>query len=189
MLNRVKAPEVTDRGGSWDRNRVRANMVWIWDYEVNQIVAKLDQVLSAQPYIGVDALVNAAVPVVVEQKLDGRNIGLSGQLSADAFGAEGVVLDIKTGARRQFHRLSTTGYAMVIESIHEYPVDVGCIVYCWFRKPIPPTIEYDIHQIDEPLRQEFLELRDRAMKMIYDQKDPGIPAVCYEDCPYWDECH
>ena len=189
MIEHARRPDVTEEGGKWDAVRIRPNMVWLWDHEVNQIVATVDSIVSAQPFIGVDALVNSAIPVVVEQKLDGRNIGLSGQLSADAFGSEGVVLDIKTGERRQFHRLSTTGYAMVIESMHEYPVDVGCIVYCWFRKPIPPTIEYDLHQIDEPLRQDFLELRDLAMKLIFDQKDPGLPPVCYSDCPYWSECH
>lgn len=189
MIEHARRPDITEEVGKWDAVRMRPNMVWLWDHEVNQIVATVDSIVSAQPFIGVDALVNSAIPVVVEQKLDGRNIGLSGQLSADAFGSEGVVLDIKTGERRQFHRLSTTGYAMVIESMHEYPVDVGCIVYCWFRKPIPPTIEYDLHQIDEPLRQDFLELRDLAMKLIFDQKDPGLPPVCYNDCPYWSECH
>ncbi len=189
LLNHAGTPEVSDRGGVFDRPRVRRNMTWLWDYEVGQIMASVDMVLSSQPYIGLDALVNTAVPVVVEQKLDGRNIGLSGYLSADAFGSEGVVLDVKTGVRRNFHRLATAGYALVIESIHEYPVDVGCLVYCWFRKPIPPVIEYDVHQIDETLRQDFLELRDNAMKLIYDEQDPGLPAKCYEDCPYWNECH
>jgi CRISPR-associated protein Csa1 len=168
---------------------VTKNLGWLWDYETNQIVASIDRVRSAQPYIGLDALVNSAIPVVVEQKLDGRNLGLSGYLSADAFGAEGVVLDIKTGRKHLFHRIATTGYAMVIESIHEYPVDIGCIVYCWLRDGLPPPITYDIHTIDEPLRQEFLEMRDEAMKLIFDQRDPGLPTKCYDDCPYWDECH
>jgi CRISPR-associated protein Csa1 len=189
LLENCGTPQVSNRGGVFNKDRYRKNMIWLWDYEVAQIMASVDKVLSSQPYIGLDALVNTAIPVVVEQKLDGRNIGLSGHLSADAFGSEGVVLDVKTGVRRNFHRLATTGYALVIESIHEYPVDVGCVVYCWFRKPIPPTIEYDVHQIDEPLRQDFLELRDSAMKLIYDERDPGLPQKCYEDCPYWNECH
>ncbi len=189
LIRRARPPQVTGRGGVFDRDHCRENMVWLWEYCVNQIVASVDRVRTAQPYIGLDALVNSAIPVVVEQKLDGRNLGLSGHLSADAYGVEGVVLDIKTGARRRFHRLATTGYALVIESIHEYPVDVGCIVYCWFKDKPPPTIEYDVHSIDEPLRQEFLELRDTAMRLIYSEKDPGLPPKCYEDCPYWEECH
>lgn len=189
LMKSAGSPEIADRGGVWSPSRIRENMIWLWDYEVNQIVAAVGQVLTAQPHIGLDALVNTAIPVVVEQKLDGRNIGLSGHLSADAFGSEGIVLDIKTGARRRFHRLSTTGYALVIESIHEYPVDVGCLVYCWFSDRHQPRIEYDVHTIGEPLRQELLEMRDSAMKLIHDQYDPGLPSKCYSDCPYWDACH
>ncbi len=189
MISGVKKPTLSDRGGHWDPGRVRENLDWIWNYETNQIVASIERILTIQPYIGLDALVNSAIPVVPEQKLDGRNLGLSSHLSADAFGVEGVVLDIKTGRRRHFHRLATTGYAMVIESIYEYPVDIGCIVYCWLRDGLPPPIEYDVHTIDEPLRQELLEIRDDAMKLIYDQRDPGLPAQCYDDCPFWNECH
>jgi CRISPR-associated protein Csa1 len=189
LMKKAGKPEITDRGGVWNPQNVVTNLEWLWNYETNQIVAMVDKIRLKQPYIGLDALVNSAIPVVVEQKLDGRNLGLSGHLSADAFGVEGVVLDIKTGEKRHFHRLATTGYAMVIESIHEYPVDIGCIVYCWLRNGLPPPVEYDVHTIDEPLRQELLELRDEAMKLIFDERDPGLPAKCYEDCPYWDECH
>ncbi len=188
LRNRRKI-EVDGRGGHFRHEEVKSNMEWLWDYQVNQIVASIDRISSSQPYIGLDALVSTAIPVVVEQKLDGRNLGLSGYLSADAYGSEGVVLDIKTGRRRRFHRLATTGYGMVIESIHEYPVDVGCIVYCHFGKELPPSIDYDVHNLEEPLRQELLEIRDMAMKLIFDARDPGLPEKCYEDCPYWDECH
>lgn len=189
ILNGAGTPEVTNRGGTFDREQCRSNMLWLWDYETNQFASNIDVIRSMQPYIGLDSLVNTAIPVVVEQKLDGRNIGLSGHLSADALSAEGVVLDVKTGRQRYFHRLATTGYALVIESIYEYPVDIGCIVYCWFKKPIPPEIKYDVHQIDEVIRQEFLEIRDEAMKIVFDQRDPGLPTKCYDDCPYWDYCH
>jgi CRISPR-associated protein Csa1 len=189
LISSTKSPLIHDRGGHWDSSHVRDNLEWVWTFETHQIVASIERVLSFQPYIGLDALVNSAIPIVPEQKLDGRNLGFSSHLSADAYGVEGVVLDIKTGRRRHFHRLATTGYAMVIESIHEYPVDIGCIVYCSFRQGLPPPIEYDVHTIDEPLRQELLEVRDEAMKLIYDQRDPGLPSQCYDDCPYWNECH
>ncbi len=189
IVEKRGAPDILTRGGKWEPSRIRENMKWLWDYQVNQIVAAVTELSAGQPYIGLDALVNTAIPVVVEQRLDGRNLGLSGHLSADAFGSEGVVLDVKTGKKRQFHRLATTGYAMVIESIHEYPVDIGCIVYCWFGDELPPRIEYDVHTIDEPLRQEFLELRDDAMKLVFDHRDPGLPERCYEDCSYWGICH
>ncbi len=185
----LRPPEIQVPNRVWDLSRITRNMVSLWDYQANQIAASLDRVLSTQPYAGIDAIVNLAIPVVVEQKLDGRNLGLSGYLSADAYGVEGIVFDIKTGIQRRFHRLATTGYAMVIESIYEYPVDVGCIVYCWFGDDSRPSIKYDVHVLDEYLRQEFLEVRDTAMKLIFDERDPGLPAKCYEDCPYWEICH
>ncbi|MBD3408049.1 MAG: type I-A CRISPR-associated protein Cas4/Csa1 [Candidatus Lokiarchaeota archaeon] len=188
-LDSTNPPQIRDRGGAWNPRLIQKNMNWLWDFEINQIVAAVETVKSTQPYIGLDALVSSAIPVVVEQRLDGRNLGLSGHLSADAFGVEGVVLDIKTGEKRYFHRIAVTGYALVIESIHEYPVDIGCIVYCWFGDKLPPRIKYDVYTIDEPLRQEFIELRDQAMKIIEDYRDPGLPRKCYEDCPFWDDCH
>jgi len=188
LLQRVRGPEV-ERGLPWSPDECRSNMVWLWNTTLSQIAASVDHVLTTQPYIGLDALVNTAIPVVVEQKLDGKNLGLSGHLSVDAYGQEGIVMDIKTGRLRRFHKLTTTGYALVIESIHEYPVDVGCIVYCWMDQGTAPTVNYDVHTIDEPLRQEFIELRDQAMKVVYDERDPGLPNQCYEDCPYWEYCH
>ncbi|MCF2138274.1 MAG: type I-A CRISPR-associated protein Cas4/Csa1 [Candidatus Thorarchaeota archaeon] len=189
LLNRTKKPDVVDRGGEYAPKIWGKNMLWIWDTSTSQIAYSVDAVLSTQPYLGLDALVNTAIPVVVEQRLDGRNLGLSGHLSADAYGQEGIVMDIKTGRLQRFHRLATAGYALVIESIYEYPVDVGCIIYCWFNTAPEPQIKHDVHSIDEPLRQEFLELRDEAMKLVYDERDPGMPDQCYEDCPYWNQCH
>jgi len=188
MLREVPRPEIVPEKG-WDKDACRKNMLWLWNTTASQIAASVDRVLSTQPYIGLDALVNTAVPVVVEQRLDGRNIGLSGHLSADAYGSEGIIMDIKTGRLRRFHRFTTTGYALVIESIHEYPVDVGCIIYCWFDNPERPTVKYDVHSIDEPLRQEFVDLRDDAMRIVYEERDPSLPQHCYEDCPYWEYCH
>ncbi len=189
MMNKTRKPDVTDRGGGWNPETISTNLAWLWDYAVSQIIASVDRVRADQPYIGLDALVSTALPIVVEQKLDGRNLGLSGYLSADAYGSEGVVMDIKTGRKWRFHRLATTGYALVIESIHEYPVDVGCIIYCWLEGAPKPTVKYEVHSIDEPLRQEFIENRDDAMKIVYDERDPGLPTKCYEDCPYWHHCH
>ncbi len=189
MLESIKQIEVKDRKFSLNYEELLKNSEWLWNYQVNQIVVEIDRVLAENMYIGLDSLVSSVIPVVVEQRLDGRNLGLSGYLSADAYGVEGVVLDVKTGTKRWFHRLATTGYAMVIESIHEYPVDIGCIIYCQFGRELPPKIVYDIHTIDEPVRQEFLEHRDQAMRMLFEERDPGLPEKCYEDCPYWDVCH
>jgi len=134
---------------------VKSNTRRLWLYQAGQIAAQVDRVLAKHPYIGVDSLVHTAIPVVVEQKLDGRHLGLSGQLSADAFTFEPLILDLKTATPMPFHRLTTTGYALVYESITETPIDVGCIIYVNFTPRLPvPYITWDEHLIDEPLRQQ-----------------------------------
>lgn len=43
---------------------------------------------------------------------------LSSNLSADAFTfSEPMILDLKFGRPQKFHRLSTTGYALVMEAV------------------------------------------------------------------------
>jgi CRISPR-associated protein Csa1 len=161
----------------------------LWCFEVHRIVARVGDVLARQPHIGPDSLVALALPVVVEQKLDGSFLGLSSHLSSDAFlFSEPMILDLKFGERRDFHRLATTGYALVMESIYEYPINVGCIVYPSFRGP-RVLVERDFHLIDDELRQWFIEERDERMRMVEEELDPGLAEECYELCPYWGVCH
>lgn len=161
----------------------------IWEYMLTQLEARIQEALTAQPYLDDDGLAQTALPFSVEQRLDGSLLGLSRQLSCDALrSVETVVLDLKFGDRRDFHKLATTGYALVLESIHEYPVNVGCIVYARFAGR-QLRLERDYHLIDEELRQWFVEARDERMRMIFDEIDPGLPEQCYGSCPYLKVCH
>ncbi|HHV78320.1 MAG TPA: type I-A CRISPR-associated protein Cas4/Csa1 [Firmicutes bacterium] len=172
--------------GSSELARQRAESVW--QFESSRIIARLQDVLSRQPYVGEDALVALAVPVVVEQKLDGTFLGLSRNLSADACTfTEPMVLDLKYGKPRDFHRLGTTGYAMVMEAIYEFPVDIGCIVYVDFQGD-RVVIKREFHLIDDELRQWFIEERDQKMRIVSDELDPGKSEECYDQCPYAPEC-
>lgn len=168
---------------------VREKIEALWRFEYHRIVARVGEVLARQPYIGPDSLVALALPVVVEQKLDGSFLGLSSHLSSDAFlFSEPMILDVKFGERRDFHRLATTGYALVMESIYEYPINVGCVVYPSFRGR-QVLVERDFHLIDDELRQWFIEERDERMRMVEEELDPGLAGECYELCPYWQVCH
>ncbi len=161
----------------------------IWDYMQAQLEARIQDALTAQPHLDDDGLVQAVLPFVVEQRLDGSLLGLSRRLSCDALRAvETVVLELKFGERRDFHRLATTGYALVLESLHEYPVNLGCVVYARFsgRQLI---LERDYYLIDEELRQWFVEARDERMRMVCDEIDPGLPEQCYRICQYLKVCH
>jgi len=116
-------------------------------------------------------------------------LGLSSHLSVDAFVfSEPMVVDIKFGQRQHFHHLSTTGYALVMESLYEYPINIGCVVYPSFREG-RFAVERDFHLIDDELRQWFIEERDEQMRMIHEEIDPGIASECQETCPFWRHCH
>lgn len=157
-------------------------------FESARIGARIQEILIKQPYIGEDSLVALAIPVVVEQKLDGSFLGLSRNLSADAFTfSEPMVLDLKFGPQKDFHRLTTTGYALVMEAIYEFPINLGCIVYAEFRDD-RLIVTKDIHIIDDELRQWFIEERDEKMRMIYEEIDPGLANKCPENCPHVAVC-
>ena len=161
----------------------------LWRFEHRRVMARIEEVLAKQPYIGPDALVAAALPVTVEQKLNGSFLGLSAHLSADGFlFSEPMVVDLKFGPKQPFHRLSTTGYGMVMESLHEYPVNVGCVVYVQFKGE-RVLIDRDFHLIDDELRQRFVEARDEKARLVEEEIDPGRASECYASCPYHRECH
>jgi CRISPR-associated protein Csa1 len=168
---------------------LRRKVEALWEFEYHRVMSRVQDILARQPYVGVDSLVALALPVTVEQKLDGRFLGLSAHLSGDAFlFSEPMIMDIKFGQRRDFHRLTTTGYSLVMESIYEYPINVGCVVYVQFQGE-RVLIERDFHRIDDELRSWFIEDRDERMRMVEEEIDPGLMEECYGQCPYWQVCH
>jgi len=192
-LDRNEFFEIINRANgvlsSEDIAAIKAKMEIIWEYELHSIYNRMQNVLASQPYIGPDALVALALPVTVEQKLNGSFLGLSPHLSADAFVfSEPMVVDIKFGKKQKFHHLTVTGYALVMESLYEYPINAGCIVYPSFAEG-RLTIERDFCFIDDELRQWFTEERDERMRMVHEEIDPGLAQQCPEYCSLWRECH
>lgn len=182
-LNLKKPEHISEE--DWQDIKTKAET--IARFEVSRIVARLQDVLVRQPYVGTDSLAALVLPVVVEQKLDGSFLGLSANLSTDAFTfSEPMILDLKFGEPQKFHRLTTTGYALVMEALHEYPVNLGCLVYVDFKGD-RMIIKKDMHIIDDELRQWFIEERDEKMRMIYEEIDPGT-GDCHRNCPYMPNC-
>jgi len=178
-----------DHAGSVEAAELTRKMNLLWEFERERILARVQEILTRQPHIGVDALVALALPMTVEQRLDGSFLGLSAHLSADAFTfSEPMVVDIKFGKPHKFHRLGTTGYGLVMESLYEYPINVGCVVYASFHRE-NLSVERDFHVIDDELRQWFVEERDERMRMVAEEIDPGVAADCPRYCGYWKECH
>lgn len=192
-LDKNEFIRLPDNGGSIlspeDIKTIKNKMEVLWEYEYHSIYNRMQNVLAVQPYIGPDALVALALPVTVEQKLNGSFLGMSTHLSVDAFVfSEPMVVDIKFGKKQKFHHLTATGYALVMESLYEYPINVGCIVYPVFDGD-RLSIERDFCFIDDELRQWFIEERDERMRMIHEEIDPGVAQQCPEICSLWQECH
>lgn len=157
-------------------------------FEKARLIARIQEILVKQPYIGEDSLVNLAVPVVVEQKLDGSFLGLSPNLSTDAFiFSEPMIIDLKFGRPQPFHRLTTAGYALVMEAIHEFPVNLGFLVYAEFKDG-RLIIKKDLHIISDELRQWFCEARDEKARLVAEEIDPGRPDHCPTYCSYFSLC-
>ncbi|HUZ78135.1 MAG TPA: type I-A CRISPR-associated protein Cas4/Csa1 [Chloroflexota bacterium] len=157
-------------------------------FETYRLLAGIQEALARQPDIGADALAGTVLPVVVEQRVDGRYLGLSAHLAIDAMLIHGpMVLDLKFGPREDFHRLGTTGYALALESVFETPVDLGCVLYVGFRGD-SLVIDRDFHFIDDELRTRFIDERDQKQRLVEEELDPGLPDQCYDRCPHLRFC-
>ena len=154
-----------------------------------QAAAQVDAVLSKFPHIDVDSLVNQAIPPIVERKIDGSLVGLAKELSADVYTPAYAVADLKTGEIREFHQYAPTGYALAMEADEETAVNFGMIIYIRLSAQRQvPTVQTKCFVIGDELRREFLEIRDEALEIVSNAKDPGKPASCPKFCPYYQVC-
>lgn len=153
------------------------------EFTARRVVSSVEGALSRYPTVGADSLVTEALPVVAGYRLDGRLLSLASNLCLDALKlGEWVPVVLKFGPRREFHRLIATGYALVMESLWECPVNVGCVTYVKIAKG-RVTVERDLFVIGDELRQQFIELRDERARLIEEEIDPGPCAECYKGCP------
>jgi CRISPR-associated protein Csa1 len=181
-------PRFESRNGAEPDHDIVATAHRLVSFEAGRMLARIEDVLSRQPYIAADSLVASALPITCEHKLDGSFLGMSSLVSCDAASlGSTVIFDTKFGRKRDFHRLSATGYALVMESLWEFPVDVGCTVYVDTRSEVP-TITRDLYAIDDELRQWFIDERDDKMRIVAEQMDPGLADECYEYCGFVSEC-
>jgi CRISPR-associated protein Csa1 len=152
-------------------------------YEADALEFRLREALGQFPRIGTDALVARVLPVTLGQMLDGSFLGLSKHLSTDLLNlGEPCVLDVIFDDRkRDFHPLTLAGYALVLEAVYEFPVDVGVTVYVRFRDN-RLHIEREFTVIGDELRMEFIEVRDEKQRMVADELDPGPCEGCEAWC-------
>jgi len=161
----------------------------LWDYLLTQTKSAYLEAKSSHPFATDSQLLAVAVPFLVEHKLDGSLLGLSGTLSVDCYDyLRHIIFDVKVGGeRRDFYRLYPTGYALVFESMYEVPVDVGCSIVLNFRDG-KVQISRDLFFIGDDLRSWWIEERDRKQEMVAQKKDPGRAQNCPPSCMFLEVC-
>jgi CRISPR-associated protein Csa1 len=164
----------------------------VWEFVQKICDARLADVSSRQPYDSELDLRVSAVPFLVEHKISGELLGLSGILSLDCYDyLKAIMFDLKVASEPQeWHKLSPVGYALVFESLHEVPVDICCNVYLNVENG-KVLVRKDLFFASDELRQWWIEERDKKLEIVAEGKDPGKPerSQCNEDCMYFKICY
>lgn len=162
-----------------------------WDFVLINANSRYLNVASEQPYMSKEDIVATAIPFLTEHRISGRLLGLSGILNMDCYDyMRNIIFDVKVMEKdKQDYRfrLYPTGYALVMESVYDIPVDIGCTVYLDFKEN-KMFLERDIFHIDDNLRSWWIEERDKKAEIVAEEKDPGFPKECYPLCIYRNLC-
>jgi len=169
--------------------RVKSLTRFVWEYVEAACKSKFMEAMSRQPYASEDGVMATALPFLVNHRISGELLGLSGLLAVDCYDyLRNIVFDIKVSDEEyEWYRLFPTGYALVFESVYEVPVDVGCVVYVKFHGD-RLVVKRDIFYIDDDLRSWWIEERDEKARLVAMKMDPGIPKECFKDCMYLGVC-
>lgn len=164
----------------------------VWDHLVKLCEARYAEIEARQPYASEPDLVASTVPFLIEHKISGELLGLSGLLSLDCYDyLHSIMFDLKVSSEpKDWHRLAPVGYALVFESVHEIPVDVCCVVYLnMVNNRI--VVKKDLFFASDELRNWWIEERDRKLEFVAERKDPGKPEKtrCPQDCMYYQACY
>ena len=158
-----------------------------YDYTALSAMASVSEMRAKFPFAPLKDLIRVSLPFVLELKVDGSFIGLTKNLSIDAFDyMRRIVFDLKylrpESKPEPWRRLYVTGYAITLEALYSIPFDVGCLVYVQYNGSL--SVTRDIFFISDDLRREWIEERDRKLEIVASRVDPGLPRTCYDPCPY-----
>jgi len=159
----------------------------VWDYTISACKSSFLKAKAEQPYASEEDVIATSIPFLVEHRMDGTLLGCSGIIAVDCYDyLRNIVFDVKLSSSKNM-RLYTTGYALVIESLYEIPVDIGCTVSVSFKKD-RLALSKDIYYIDANLRNWWIEERDKKAEIVYNQVDPGKPDECNPKCMFRSIC-
>ncbi|ARM74583.1 type I-A CRISPR-associated protein Cas4/Csa1 [Acidianus manzaensis] len=159
----------------------------LWDYITDIYAAEVNKV-RGKLYLTRDSMVSLVIPFYVEFPIDGSAIGLQQAIRADAFiPSIQLIAEMKTGKFRHAHELALAGYSLAYESQYEIPMDFGYL--CYVNVDDGKVMNNcRLIPINDSLRTEFLEERDKALESIDKNVDPGLPKKCDNECPFLSLC-
>jgi len=162
----------------------------VWNYLVKICEARYADIETKQPYASKQDLLSSTVPFLIEHKISGELLGLSGLLSLDCYDyLHAIMFDLKVESNpEEWHKLAPVGYALVFESIHEVPIDICCTVYLNVIGE-KMTVNKNLFFASDELRNWWIEERDDKLEIVAERKDPGKPEACPKDCMYYNTCY
>lgn len=161
----------------------------LWDYGLNTYCSAFNKIKSISPYLSIDGAASLIVPLVTEFPIDGTLIGLTRAIRVDGFLPPSIIIEIKTRELKPIYEVALAAYAMAFESQYEVPVNYGVLINLRFNKDYSSFKIYEkIIKINDSLRQEFIDLRDKIARVVEEGIDPGLPNKCDPECPYLTYC-
>jgi CRISPR-associated protein Csa1 len=188
-INRAKTLDFTSKPEQHENESIMEAVNLVWEYTMAECRANFLKARAVQNFASQEDIILTSIPFLVEHRMDGSLLGCSGIIAVDCYDyLRNIVFDIKVGNKidELNARLYTTGYALVVESLYEIPVDVGCTVYISFKRGL--SVVRDLHYIDANLRSYWVEERDKKAEMVYNETDPGKPDYCNPNCLYRGYC-
>lgn len=200
LISAFQNNKILDFEPWWDQNVGKiSNPAWavpikylikeLWDYVSQNCKSAISNLMVSQPFAKKEDILKTSLPFLVEHRITGSYLGLSGALKIDAYDyLRNIVYDLKTStSERPEYRLYTTGYALVLESVYDIPVDIGGVVYVNFENG-KIVVKKDLFVINNDLRALWIEERDKKLEIVAQKKDPGISKNCPKECIYSKEC-
>ncbi len=175
------------RGSGCDETEVQ-----LWSlraFELRRVIERIIEAASCGGAHGSESIIAKALPISVGVEIDGRLLGLSSSITADAIcWSEMTVSSIVFGGEPEPNRHRIAGLALALEGASGRAVDVGCVVSVRFVEG-HVQVHRDYHLIGDEERQLFVERRDEQMRVVESGVDPGLPITCPRECGHFATCH
>ena len=167
----------------------------IFSYESIQISSRIHYFISRNDSITSSALIEHALPLVMNEEIrESQNMGFSEKITPDfRLSKERAIGDMKTyrtNPTDESYKIAMTGYALAYEKQYGEKIDLGFIFTCIVdTNRDTPFFDLDVFVIDDILRQNFIDQRNRMAQIVYEKKEPPLASSCPKSCAYLRYCN